>query len=150
MEVGRGSVIVGGHGREELGAGKRESCLKFGHLSLLHAQHFISKLFLQLLVQTLINADRMQDKAESQQSVHLLVLLVDLVIEVLKGLLGALNVGQHVSEGAYRILVPPHHHVSKADVVQCGDLAGWHQGVHVLLVHIDVLHDLQGLVVVAQ
>lgn len=47
-------------------------------LPLLHAQHLVSVLLPQLGVDALVNAHGVHGQGNGQQSVHLLVLLVDL------------------------------------------------------------------------
>merc|ERR1711971_170064 len=147
-------VIVGRNGGEELGTGEGEAGLKFGQFPPSHLIHLLSVVFLpQGGVQTLVNPLGVEGDAESQQHVHLVRLLVDLVILVaLHGEhgLGALHIEQDVGEGPDGVRVAPHHHVGKADVVVGGDLTAWNPRVERLLVQLYVLQDLDCLVEVPQ
>lgn len=82
--------------RQKLGASESKAALKFNEIAILHLVHLLMIIPIsELLLESLINTLRMKNKTDSEQMVHLLCLLVDLIILVAPGseqLLGALNV----------------------------------------------------------
>ena len=50
----------------------------------------------------------------------------------LEHLFGPLYIEQDIGEGSDSVLITSHHHIGKPNIVERGDLTGWHTGVHVL------------------
>lgn len=84
--------------------------------------HHIEKYILTYLLDGFINTLWVEDQADSQQMVHLLRLLINLIVLVGTGreqLLGTLHVQQSGRQRADSVGIAAHHHVCEAYVVGC-------------------------------
>lgn len=78
VEISRRCVIVWRNRWQELWTGIREAILKLWHLSFLHLQHTVTMFLTKLGVDALVDPHWMEDEADGEQDVHLLILFVDL------------------------------------------------------------------------
>lgn len=134
---------------DELGARGAEKLLEDGQslgASTLHAVELLTVLLTDSGVDGVIQTSGVESHTDSDQSVHLVVLLGNgvVVVAALLEVLCAGNVDQNVAEHADGVGVTALHHVGETHVVVGGEVSGHHTGEHGLLVHLDVIEGLQG------
>ena len=149
VDVGGGIVEVGRSGVDELGAGGAEELLEDGKglgAALLHAVELLAILLADSGVDGVIQTGGVESDTDGDQGVHLVVLLGDgiVVVATLLEVLCPRHIHKDVAEHADGIAVAAHHHVGEAHVVVGGEVSGHHTGEHGLLVHLDIVEDLQG------
>ena len=92
----------------------------------------------------IIEPGRLESHANSNKSIHLVVLLSDrIVLRVLLEVLGPRNIDQDVTEHANGIGVSPHHHVRKSNIIVCCEVSCHDSCKHGLLVEFDVVKSLE-------
>lgn len=149
VDVGGWVVEVGRSGVDELRAGRAEELLEDGQglgATLLHAVELLAVLLTDGRVDGVIQTGGVESDTDGDQGVHLVVLLGDgfVVVATLLEVLCPGHIHEDVAEHANGVTVAAHHHVGEAHVVVGGEVGGHDAGEHGLLVHLDVVEDLQG------
>ena len=131
---------------DELWAGSAEELLIDWEgllATALELQELVAILLTESGVDSVVQTSWVEGNAESDECVHLVVLL-GVGLGSLLEVLGTGNVDQDVGEHADGIGVAAHHHVRETNIVVCCEVSSHDAGEHGLLVELDVVEGLQG------
>lgn len=142
-------VEVGGSRADELGACRAEELLEqrqgLGSTAL-EAVELLAVLLTEGSVNSVVKTGGVEGNADSDQSVHLVVLLGDgiVLVAALLEVLCSGHIDEDVAEHADGVGVPAHHHVGETHVVVGCEVSSHDTGEHGLLVHLNVVESLEG------
>ena len=142
-------VKVGGSRTNELGACRAEELLEQRQglrATALEAVELLAVFFTEGSVDGVIKTSGVEGNADSDQSVHLVVLLGDgivLVASLLK-VLCSRYIDEDVAEHADSVGIAAHHHVGETHIVVGCEMGSHDTSEHGLLVHLNVIESLKG------
>lgn len=142
-------VKVGGSRADELGACRAEELLEQGQSlgsTALEAMELLTVLLTEGGVNGVVKTSGVESDADSDQSVHLVVLLGDgiVLVAALLEVLCSGHIDEDVAEHADGVGVAAHHHVGETHIVVGCEVSSHDTGEHGLLVHFNIVESLEG------